>query len=550
MEKGGCPAALWVMVFPGSNGNRILPRVESRRGTNSDRAPPQVVIMGMPTSAERLADSGVKSRALWMIMLVDRESFKVSGNCPSSKYVVALDDEATAKISHDEGAGKITVSQPFCRPVIDPPTGTFEHPLGNSTLLLDTLSFTGVRVTPCSEKYAILVTRKISHGGNKGTSTAWQERHSYLVIRNIALLWQERYFNLVTRSTFSPGHKQDTVTLWHERYSHRVPKRHLPMKQVRMDITPPRSKSPYPLLRSAAPLGRSVLRGQSWVQHRVVVLLKSCKPGIRASHASTTDFRSRHSLTFNEMVRHYQRKSDRGIGKVDLEEVNPHLRRRRVENHLGKATPSSPDRDSNLDLPVLSSRAQHDKRVSQLRHREVWRTSGFSFSWRGHWGSSHPVPGTYSGTRVSLGEVTGVVAILCLGLTPVQGFLLERRRRRRRMSIEDRQLPWSWEHRNTACEGGIQPLVAAVTRPRIGMMTLWEKIKRNPWYFDSKDVKQKVSQSLQLSTEMFSQIVGFCETCKRARKGPGSKVNPPPVPDIPSTSPACSPRRQLKEELI
>nr|CAD7197004.1 unnamed protein product [Timema douglasi] len=51
-----------------------------------------------------------------------------------------------------------------------------------------------------------------------------------------------------------------------------------------------------------------------------------------------------------------------------LEEVNPHLRGGRVENHLGKTTPSSPDRDSNLDLPVLSSRAQH-KRVSQLRHR-------------------------------------------------------------------------------------------------------------------------------------------------------------------------------------
>nr|CAD7433882.1 unnamed protein product [Timema monikensis] len=27
----------------------------------------------------------------------------------------------------------------------------------------------------------------------------------------------------------------------------------------------------------------------------------------------------------------------------------------REENHLGKTTPSSPDRDSNLDLPVLSS---------------------------------------------------------------------------------------------------------------------------------------------------------------------------------------------------
>nr|CAD7575513.1 unnamed protein product [Timema californicum] len=54
---------------------------------------------------------------------------------------------------------------------------------------------------------------------------------------------------------------------------------------------------------------------------------------------------------------------------VVLEEVNPHLRGRRVENHLGKTTPSSPDRDSNLDLPVLRSQDQHDKRVNQLRHR-------------------------------------------------------------------------------------------------------------------------------------------------------------------------------------
>nr|CAD7257859.1 unnamed protein product [Timema shepardi] len=58
-----------------------------------------------------------------------------------------------------------------------------------------------------------------------------------------------------------------------------------------------------------------------------------------------------------------------GIGEGKFEEVNPHLRGGRVENHLGKTTPSSPDRDSNLDLPVLSGRAQHDKRVSQLRHR-------------------------------------------------------------------------------------------------------------------------------------------------------------------------------------
>nr|CAD7197287.1 unnamed protein product [Timema douglasi] len=32
----------------------------------------------------------------------------------------------------------------------------------------------------------------------------------------------------------------------------------------------------------------------------------------------------------------------------------------RVGNHLGKTTSSSPNQDSNLDLPVLSSQAQHD----------------------------------------------------------------------------------------------------------------------------------------------------------------------------------------------
>nr|CAD7411941.1 unnamed protein product [Timema poppensis] len=48
---------------------------------------------------------------------------------------------------------------------------------------------------------------------------------------------------------------------------------------------------------------------------------------------------------------------------VELEEVNPHLHGGRAENHLRKTTPSSPDRDSNLDLPYLNSRAQHDMRV-------------------------------------------------------------------------------------------------------------------------------------------------------------------------------------------
>nr|CAD7405355.1 unnamed protein product [Timema poppensis] len=61
-----------------------------------------------------------------------------------------------------------------------------------------------------------------------------------------------------------------------------------------------------------------------------------------------------------------------GSGKgtqVELEEVNPHLRGGRVANHLGKTTPSSPDRDSNLDLPVLGSRAQHDKCAPLLKQK-------------------------------------------------------------------------------------------------------------------------------------------------------------------------------------
>ncbi|CAG2053833.1 unnamed protein product [Timema podura] len=51
------------------------------------------------------------------------------------------------------------------------------------------------------------------------------------------------------------------------------------------------------------------------------------------------------------------------------DKVNPHLRGGRVENHLGKTSPSSSGRDSNLNLLVLGGLAQHDWRISQLRHR-------------------------------------------------------------------------------------------------------------------------------------------------------------------------------------
>nr|CAD7404932.1 unnamed protein product [Timema poppensis] len=78
---------------------------------------------------------------------------------------------------------------------------------------------------------------------------------------------------------------------------------------------------------------------------------------IAGRHAPT-----RNSLRHSRMI--VLSRTGQGMGKVELEEVNPNLRGGRVENHLGKTTHSSPDRDSNLDLPVLSSRAQHDKRVA------------------------------------------------------------------------------------------------------------------------------------------------------------------------------------------
>ncbi|CAG2061224.1 unnamed protein product, partial [Timema podura] len=48
------------------------------------------------------------------------------------------------------------------------------------------------------------------------------------------------------------------------------------------------------------------------------------------------------------------------LRRLNLEEVYSHLRGGRVENHLGKTTPSSPAIDLNLDLPILGSQAQHE----------------------------------------------------------------------------------------------------------------------------------------------------------------------------------------------
>nr|CAD7193756.1 unnamed protein product [Timema douglasi] len=107
-----------------------------------------------------------------------------------------------------------------------------------------------------------------------------------------------------------------------------------------------------------------------------------------------------------------------GIGKVEIEEMNPHLSGWRVENHLGKTTPSSPDRDSNLDLPVLKSRAQHDKRYFSS-HPPVYEKDTKIFVWNcAHHSASDVVFDCYAhacvggcgeeGGTARIGRVTGV----------------------------------------------------------------------------------------------------------------------------------------------
>nr|CAD7439064.1 unnamed protein product [Timema bartmani] len=53
------------------------------------------------------------------------------------------------------------------------------------------------------------------------------------------------------------------------------------------------------------------------------------------------------------------------MGKVEFRGSEPAFAwRESGKNHLGKTTPGSPDRDSNLDLPVLGSLAQHETSAS------------------------------------------------------------------------------------------------------------------------------------------------------------------------------------------
>nr|CAD7596565.1 unnamed protein product [Timema genevievae] len=88
---------------------------------------------------------------------------------------------------------------------------------------------------------------------------------------------------------------------------------------------------------------------------------KQCNAGteIFQQYANARPISPPHLIQYSiQMICKYYKPKE--LGGLNLEEVNPHLRGGRVENHLGKTTPSSPDQDLNLDLPVLGGRAQHD----------------------------------------------------------------------------------------------------------------------------------------------------------------------------------------------
>nr|CAD7569732.1 unnamed protein product [Timema californicum] len=78
-----------------------------------------------------------------------------------------------------------------------------------------------------------------------------------------------------------------------------------------------------------------------------------------------------------------------GIGKVKLEEVNPHLRGGRVENHLGKTTPVHPTEirtsispSSAVELNTTSALANYATEVGLKRERERERSKDFNSSYR------------------------------------------------------------------------------------------------------------------------------------------------------------------------
>nr|CAD7452365.1 unnamed protein product [Timema tahoe] len=112
---------------------------------------------------------------------------------------------------------------------------------------------------------------------------------------------------------------------------------------------------------------------------------------------------------------------------LNIEEVKAHLCGGRVENHLGKTTSSKPDRDSNLDLPVLGSLAQHETSMLANYAIEAYLVDYYTYNSRAtdgdppyHVGFSYLLP---SVLRSSEGQV--IVPITSVKHRPIGQLTVE-----------------------------------------------------------------------------------------------------------------------------
>nr|CAD7573761.1 unnamed protein product [Timema californicum] len=93
-------------------------------------------------------------------------------------------------------------------------------------------------------------------------------------------------------------------------------------------------------------------------------------------------------------------------GRLEDEYILGDIVGRKRENRLGKTTPSSPDRDSNLDLSVLGGRSQLDKRVIRVeteRQQNASRTKTILVAMETTMFQSRPIPTIYLFSLMTLG---------------------------------------------------------------------------------------------------------------------------------------------------
>nr|CAD7587325.1 unnamed protein product [Timema genevievae] len=98
-------------------------------------------------------------------------------------------------------------------------------------------------------------------------------------------------------------------------------------------------------------------RGMDTDEHEDYVICVKALPVLRETMVLRRQTQEASDKNSNQLRYCCQGNMNSEFGRLNLEEVNPQLRRGRVENHLGQPPFSSPDRDSNLNLSVLGSLA-------------------------------------------------------------------------------------------------------------------------------------------------------------------------------------------------